>query len=161
MELSDILSLILGTVGMVTGLIGLFISFFGYNRSKYEIINSFFQYMSDPAFIAARKYVYNMQSDKIIDHTSSDEEQNHIAIIANTYHHWGLLVKNKQLPKWLFYDKDHSLTASGIAVIRMYTKMTATIDNRRRKGNPEYARYFEWLYNYLIRKCPNSSHYTS
>lgn len=161
MTISDILAIVFGVFGMATGIIGLIISILGYNRSKFDIINSFFQYMLDSEFIQSRKFVYNLPENKIIDNTCSDKEQNYIATVANTYHHYGLLVKRRQLPLWIFYDKkDKKLTASGIAVIRMYNKLKETIKNRRNNGNIEYARYFEWLYNKLTEKCKNYKDYT-
>lgn len=115
MTISEILAIVFGAFGMATGIIGLIISILGYNRSKFDIINSFFQYMLDSEFIQSRKFVYNLPENKIIDNSCPNEEQNYIATVANTYHHYGLLVEHGQLLLWLFCDKHNKLTASGIA----------------------------------------------
>lgn len=160
MSISEILAIVFGAAGMVTGIISLIITMLGYNRSKFDVINSFFQYMLDSEFIQSRKFIYNLPENTVIDNSCSNEEQNYVAIVANTYHHYGLLVEHGQLPLWLFCDKHNKLTASGIAVIRMYNKLKPTIKNRRDNGNVEYAMYFESLYDELIKHCPNYKDYT-
>lgn len=151
----NILTIVISSIGAITGILGLILSILSYQRNKFETINSFFQYMRDNEFLQARKFIYNLQDNTVINASSSEDDNNKVAIVANAYHHWGLLVKHKQLPLWIFYDRNNGLTASGIAVIRMYKKLVPTINYRHQNGNPKYAEYYKWLYNKLTKKDPS------
>lgn len=147
-------------LGICTGLIGVLISLLTYSLDFFNSVNSFYQYMLDSKFIDARRFIYNLDDNTVIDMSSPVEDQNCVAIVANAYNHWGLLISHHQLPKWLFYDRKNGITAAGIAVIRLYNKLKPTIDYRRNHGNVKYAEYFQNLYNLLIKKFPNYAGFT-
>lgn len=152
MTISEILALVFGILGSVTGLIGLFISILSYNHNKIESLNLYFIQARDPFLIEGKKIIYDLSKEQII---GTNEKVSHV---INFYHHWGLMVKRHQLPFWIFFDKKLGITSSGIAVIRTYNRLKPTIKMFRNK-NPKYAEYYEWLYNKLIKKCPEYENY--
>lgn len=160
MLLDDLIIIIVSILALIISVAGFFISCLNYKHDQFEYINSFFEHMLDHDFVEARKFVYNMELNKCIKLDSSDKEQYNVAMITNTYHHWGLLLIHKQLPLWIFYDKKNGLTSSGIAVIRLYNKLRPTIEYRRNNGNLEYAKFFEKLYDRLVSLSPKYKDYT-
>ena len=56
--------------------------------------------------------------------------------IISFFHFWGIMVKKKYLPLWVFES------ASGYAVIRLYEGLQEMIEERR-KDNEKYGEYFE------------------
>lgn len=158
MEISDILSLIFGVFGAVTGLIGLFISILSYKHNKIEALNLYFMQAREPFLMEGKKIVYALSKNQVIDTNCENDILERISHVINFYHHWGLMIKHNQLPFWIFLDKESGITSSGIAVIRTYNRLKPTI-KRFRNNNPKYAEYYEWLYNKLIKQCPAYENY--
>lgn len=159
MELSDVLTLVFGILGMVTGIVGLCISFFSYDHNKIEALNLYFIQAREPLLMDGKKIICDLQKDEKIDLSCADDILEKVSHVTNFYHHWGLMVKRNQLPFWIFYDKKSGITSSGIAVVRTYNRLKPTIQYFRRK-NEQYAEYYEWLYNQIIKKCPKYKNYT-
>lgn len=155
MSTSDILALIFGIFGSVTGLIGLFISILSYNHNKIETLNLYFIQARDEFLMEGKKIIYDLAIGQVIDTDCKTDTLSRVSHVINFYHHWGLMVKHNQLPFWIFYDNESGLTSSGIAVIRTYEQLKPTI-KKRRKNNEKYAEYYEWLYNELKDKTKNN-----
>lgn len=100
MNTSDILTLIFGIAGMVTGIAGFIISALAYNHNKIEALNLYFIQARDPLLMEGKKIIYHLPNEQSID--ISDENDIPISHVINFYHHWGLMVKRKQLPFWIF-----------------------------------------------------------
>lgn len=158
MNTSDILALIFGVLGSVTGLIGLFISILSYNHNKIEALNLYFIQARDEFLMEGKKIIYDLAIGQVVDTDYKTDTLSRVSHVVNFYHHWGLMVKHKQLPFWIFFDKKSCITASGIAVIRTYNRIKPTII-RFRNNNPKYAEYYEWLYNKLIKQCHANENY--
>lgn len=60
MNISDILSLIFGVFGAVTGLMGLIISILSYNHNKIEALNLYFIQARDSFLMEGKKIIYNL-----------------------------------------------------------------------------------------------------
>lgn len=159
MNTSDILSLIFGIFGGITGLIGLIISILSYNHNKIEALNLYFIQARDSFLMEGKKIIYDLPKEQIIDTKYKNDILERVSHVINFYHHWGLMVRRKQLPFWIFYDNRSGITSSGIAVIRTYNRLKPTIKSFRYK-NSKYAENYEWLYNKLIKKCPAYENYT-
>lgn len=141
---------IFGIFGMITGSIGIIFSILSYKNNKMQAVATYFSNDKDLNFIEGRRIVYNLKPGEIVNESSPHRQK--ISFVLNTFHAWALLVKHKQLPLWVFYDKKMGITSSGIAVIRTYKKLQPTIQYYR-KSNPKYAEYYEWLYNEILKKC--------
>lgn len=135
----DAIKLSISIIGALTGTSGLIISLFSSRREKYQVVSEFLSELSDPKFIAAKKYVYTNEA--------SDVEDEQVAIVVNFFHHWGLLAKKKYLPMWVFDG------ATGRGTCRLYERTQMYIA-KRRKHNQDYlyAEYFEWLYKRIKRR---------
>lgn len=137
----DKISIIAGIVGMITGITGMIISCLGVRDKKFEVIHEFLNGMDDLTFINARSVVYNKEIGEPIAIDDTD-----VAFVVNYFHHWGIFVKKKYLPMWVF---DYG---SGAGVIRLYERSESFIKQRREKnGDNTYASGFEWLY-YKLKK---------
>ena len=76
--------------------------------------------------------------------------------IVSFFRFWGIMVKKKYLPLWVFES------ASGYAVIRLYEGLQPMIEERR-QDNEKYGEYFEWLYYKIkrrIRELPTGEKHT-
>lgn len=159
MSTSDILSFIFSVLGAITGLIGLLISILSYSHNKIEALNLYFIQARDPFLMEGKKIIYDLEIGQVIATDNDSDIVSRISHVINFYHHWGLMIKHKQLPFWIFYDSKFGITSSGIAVIRTFNRLKPTIKKIRMKNN-KYAEYYEWLYNELIIKCPAYENYT-
>lgn len=79
-----------------------------------------------------------------------------IVEVINFYTHWGLMVKHRQLPIWLFYDKKTGITTSGNAVMVTFDTTKPLFDCYRKHKNPHYAEYYEYLYNEIKKRTEKS-----
>ncbi len=132
------MELALGITGAITGVIGLVISVFGVINKRFLALSDFYSLDRDLTSIKARKKAYDLQKDEI----SYDPE---ISYVISYFHFWGLMVKKGFLPFYIFKS------ASGLAVVKLYSKLKPTIADHR-KANEYYAEYFEWLYIKIRRK---------
>ena len=157
MVFNAIQCIISGTI-CLTGIIALIFSIKTYKHK--DNVNLYFSNEEDPKFIKSKRIVYsldeNLHSDlKIKGKKVSDDEINKaISHIINNYHHYGLLLKHKYIPKWVFYSKSDGLTSSSISIIKMYKKLKPYIEKRHGENNPKYANYFDYLISELKRNCP-------
>lgn len=142
--ISVTLELGLSIIGSVTGIIGAVIGVLGISHNRFLAIRQFMEYLEDPIFIDARHRIYNHDSSQQISPNDKDA-----ALITNYFHHWGLLVKKRYLPLWVF---DYG---SGARVIYLYEQLQKYIAEHRRLHNDAfYAINFEWLY-YKLRSRQN------
>lgn len=144
------MDIVFGIIGIFTGTIATIISILSYNHNKIEAVTAYFAYDKDLNFLKGREIVYNLEDNYIV--TKDSELSQNVSFVMNTFHSWGLLVKHRQLPLWVFYDKKYGITSSGITVIRTYRKLIPTIRHYR-NFNVKYAEYYEWLYNQILNKC--------
>ena len=145
-------------LGTPTAIVSLIISICNYNYNKIEASSRYFAQARDPFFMEGKNLIYHLKEDDIIDENKSTYISTKITCVMNYYHYWGMMVKNKQLPFSVFYDKKNGITASGFAVIRTYNRLKPTITYFRNK-NPKYAEFYEWLYNEIIKHCPENKDY--
>ncbi len=148
----DYFTIIIGLIGVVTGVSGMIVSIRSFYHNKIDALNMYFSYDRDKDFIEGRRLVYNLEHGVVLDEQCDKHTSITLACLINAYQHWGMLLKQKQLPFWIFYDKKTGITASGIAVIRTYNKLRPTIAYYKFK-NPKYADSYEYLYNRIVSKC--------
>ena len=87
-----------------------------------------------------------LQSSDYNNYNSSEKDLlNNISFakVCSHYHFYGLMLKKHYIPSWVFKS------ANGSAIIRCYEKAIHYIWLRR-KEDPYYAEYFEWLYSWVI-----------
>ena len=142
-------------MGAITGISGAIISIAGYLHNKIDALNLYFTYAKEEEFIEGRKLIYNLPEGIIID---EDENTNHaeytkIFSVMNAYQQWGLLTQKRQLPFWIFHNRKTGITSSGVAIIRTYNKLKPTIEYFRKK-NPKYADSYTYLYDKIVKTCP-------
>ncbi|MCL2811274.1 MAG: hypothetical protein FWD25_05215 [Clostridia bacterium] len=142
-----------GIIGMITGITGMVMNFLGRKHQNNESVLAYFSSDGNPRYIEARYFIYNMNEGAIIDEKYEEAARKHVSMITNMFHKWGLLVKHKHLPFWVFVDSG-KITASGLAVVRLYNKLRPTIKYFKEK-NDSYAEYFTYLYDRIIEKQPS------
>ena len=138
---------IFSIVGVFTGVLAFVVSIFGVIHNRFQAMSEYYSVDRDINFIKARKKVYTMENDENLSNSDilSDPE---VALIISYFHFWGLMVKKRHLPFYIFKS------ASGPSIIRMFDILRPAILERRNckdNPNPYYAEYFEWLY-YKIKK---------
>lgn len=158
MSIPDVFAIVFGVFGIITGLAGMIVGILSYSHNKIDALNLFFDYDKDKEFLEGRKIVYNLSEKQLVTERSSRDVRNRVSCVVNAFQRWGLLVKHRQLPFWVFYCKKTGITASGIAVIRTYNKLKPTIKYFRNK-NPKYAENYEWLYQKIVSCCPEYKNY--
>ncbi|MEE0856080.1 MAG: hypothetical protein U0L58_02130 [Ruminococcus sp.] len=127
----SIISAIAAVVSIVGGILS-------YKNNQFKAVNEFMSKIEDENFIEIKHYIYNNKNFSVVDKNS--------AILVNFFHHWGLLVKKRYLPLWVF-DK-----ATGRGACRLYEKVEPYIKKRREFNNDSsYGEYYEWLY-YKLKK---------
>ena len=130
-ETVDIVAILSGISGILVGIASIRISNLG-------AVKEYFQQGDAKEYTEARKNLYRKFDDGIkIDKNDKDASN-----VISFFNFWGMMVEKKYLPIWVFES------ASGQAVIRLYEGLQDMIKERRR-DNPNYGEYFEWLY----RKC--------
>lgn len=148
----DYFTIIIGIIGVITGISGMIVSILGFYHNRIDALNLYFSYDRDKDFIKSRKLVYNLKHGAVIDEKCDEDTSITLACLINAYQHWGMLLKHKQLPFWIFYNKKTGVTASGIAVIRTYNKLRPTIAYFKMK-NPKYADSYTYLYDRIVSSC--------
>lgn len=140
------MELILGIIGVLTGLLGLVISILSYSHNRIEAVNAYYNGVLNLDSIRARRML-RVLADDYNPNNLTDEQKDCFSYTVITYQQAGLLVKKRQLPFWVFEQ------SSGYKVMNFFEKLKPYIDIRR-KGEPGYAFYFEYLYNRLKVKHP-------
>lgn len=130
-ETVDIVAILSGISGILVGIASIRISNLG-------AVKEYFQQGDAKEYAEARKNLYQ-KFDAGIKINKDDRDASNV---ISFFHFWGMMVEKKYLPIWAFES------ASGQAVIRLYEGLQDMIKERRR-DNPNYGEYFEWLY----RKC--------
>jgi len=135
------LQIIVNIVAIVSGASGVIIGLSGFKISSLDAVKEYFQQGDAERFIKARHNIYSVSEEgKSIEFENKDA-----SIICSFFHFWGLMVRKKYLPIWVFES------ASGIAIIRLYDILKDFIDEHR-ISNPFYAEHFEWLVCSVKRK---------
>jgi len=142
------MELILALIGAVTGCLAAVYSYTAIERSKIEAVNAYYKNDRDPDFIEARRTVYNLPENYIPSDLIQDERGSKIAILILSYEQSGILVKEDQLPFWVF-----SKNAAGFAVVNFYRILAPYIEYRRGK-HPFFAINFESLRNRIVKESP-------
>ncbi|WP_390607273.1 acyltransferase [Dorea longicatena] len=131
---------VVNIVAILSGISGVLIGVASIRISNMGAVKEYFQQGDSLENVAARKEIYC----KINNNIKIDKNDVAAGSIISFFHFWGLMVKKKYLPLWVFES------ASGYAVIRLYEGLQEMIEERR-KDNEKYGEYFEWLY-YKIKK---------
>ena len=131
---------VVNIVAILSGISGVLIGVASIRISNMEAVKEYFQQGDSLENVAARKEIYC----KINNNIKIDKNDVAAGSIISFFHFWGIMVKKKYLPLWVFES------ASGYAVIRLYEGLQEMIEERR-KDNEKYGEYFEWLY-YKIKK---------
>lgn len=135
------LQIIVNIVAIVSGASGVIIGLSGFKISSLDAVKEYFQQGDAERFIEARHNIYSLfEGNKAIEFENKDA-----SIVCSFFHFWGLMVRKKYLPIWVFES------ASGIAIIRLYDILNDFIVEHR-NSNPFYAEHFEWLVNSVKRK---------
>lgn len=126
---------IVNIVAILSGISGVLIGAASIRISNMGAVKEYFQQGDSLENVAARKEIYH----KINNSIKIDKNDVAAGSIVSFFHFWGIMVKKKYLPLWVFES------ASGYAVIRLYEGLQEMIEERR-KDNEKYGEYFEWLY---------------
>ena len=139
---------VVNLVAIVSGISGIIMGLVSLKMVNLDAVKEYFQQGDSDDFIAARKKVYELgETNERIEPYNSE-----VGKVVSFFHFWGLMVKKKYLPIWVFED------ASGFAVVKLYRILEPHIEERR-VDNPYYAKYFQWLaeeiekkYKYIIEE---------
>lgn len=132
---------VVNIVAILSGISGILVGVASIRISNLGAVKEYFQQGDTPEFIEARRKVYS----KIDQNVKIDKNDVDAASIVSFFHFWGLMVKKKYLPLWVFES------SSGQAVIRLYEGLESMIMERR-EDNLMYGEYFEWLYKKVKRR---------
>ena len=129
---------VVNIVAILSGISAILVGIASIRISNLGAVKEYFQQGDNKEYTTARHNLYKKFDENVpIDPNDADASNT-----VSFFHFWGLMVKKKYLPFWVFKS------ASGYAVIRLYEGLREMIEIRR-VDNPEYAEYFEWIY----RKC--------
>lgn len=145
--------IIVGIASIIIGIVGLIISILNFRRNRLEVLNQYFSYAREKEIVYGKRLIYNSSSQEIEDMKKDFPKRvpDTVVEVINFYHHWGYMIKLRDLPLTLFYDRKTGITASGIAVIRTFDILSPIIGCYRKK-NSKYAEYYEYLYNKINKK---------
>ena len=129
---------VVNIVAILSGISAILVGVASIRISNLGAVKEYFQQGDNKEYTTARHNLYK----KFEEGVSIDPNDADASNTVSFFHFWGLMVKKKYLPFWVFKS------ASGHAVIRLYEGLREMIEIRR-VDNPEYAEYFEWIY----RKC--------
>lgn len=132
---------VVNIVAILSGISGILVGAASIRISNLGAVKEYFQQGDTAEFIEARRKIYS----KIDRNIKIDKNDVDAASIVSFFHFWGLMVKKKYLPIWVFES------SSGQAVVRLYEGLHSMIMERR-KDNPMYGEYFEWLYKKVKRR---------
>ena len=132
---------VVNIVAILSGISGILVGAASIRISNLGAVQEYFQRGDTKEYTEARRKLYN----KIDNKQKIDKDDLDAGIVVSFFHFWGLMVKKHYLPIWVFDS------ASGYAVIRLYEGITRMIEERR-KDNPQYAEYFEWLYKKIKKR---------
>lgn len=159
---SNTLQLIVSLVAIISGVSGVIVGLSSLRATQLDSVRDYFTSGDTEEFITARRIIYTygkhlenggnnvfFKNFKLPFKNKNNEDvelskQNvldAISFIANFFHQWGLLTKNRYLPLWVFES------SSGVAVYRLFEYSKEIIAYHRENNNPFYAENFEWLYN--------------
>lgn len=136
---------VVNIVAILSGISGILVGAASIRISNLGAVKEYFQQGDTPEFIEARKKLYS-KIDRNIKINKNDLDA---ASIVSFFHFWGLMVKKKYLPIWVFES------SSGQALIRLYEGLESMVMERR-EDNPMYGEYFEWLYKKVKRRMRHS-----
>lgn len=139
----DILNLqnVVNIVAIISGVSGVIMGLTSFKMANLDAVKEYFQQGDSDDFIKARKNVYKTAEEK----RKIEKHNENAAKVISFFHFWGLMVKKKYLPIWVFED------ASGFAVVKLYRILEPHIKERR-ADNPYYAKHFEWLANEIKKR---------
>ena len=132
---------IVNIVAILSGISGILVGAASIRISNLGAVKEYFQQGDSKEYTDARRRLYN----KIVGMQKISKDDIDAAIVVSFFHFWGMMVKKHYLPVCVFES------ASGYAVIRLYEGISEMIGERR-KDNPQYAEYFEWLYKKMKKK---------
>lgn len=132
---------VVNIVAILSGISGILVGAASIRISNLGAVKEYFQQGDTPEFIEARRKVYS----KIDKNVKIDKNDVDAASIVSFFHFWGLMVKKKYLPLWVFES------SSGQAVVRLYEGLESMIMERR-EDNLMYGEYFEWLYKKVKKR---------
>ena len=135
---------IVNIVAIMSGVSGILVGAASIRISNMGAVKEYFQQGDAAEHTKARKQIYYKMEQNI----TIDKNDLAAADVVSFFHFWGAMVKKKYLPLWVFDS------ASGYAVVRLYEGLEEMISERR-KDNPRYGEYFEWLYHKVKGRIPD------
>lgn len=112
-DIVDIVAILSGISGILVGAASIRISNLG-------AVEEYFQQGDSKEYTEARRKIYV----KIEQNQKIEQDDPDVAAVVSFFHFWGLMVKKRYLPAWVFES------ASGYAVIRLYEGLSDVIIER-------------------------------
>ncbi|WP_418026439.1 hypothetical protein [Paenibacillus sp. JJ1722] len=139
-------------VSIFTAIVTVGLSFLGFLLNKWnkkkvqmDVIKEYYKEGDSNELIQARKNILNRKH--IANEIFEYENSAYPSIVCNFFNKWGLMVKYRNLPFYIFKG------SSGHGVTKCYEALKSYID-KRRVDNVLYAFHFEYLYK-KIKKHNN------
>jgi len=104
---------------------------------KLDAVIKYFQQGDTTEAKKHRKRIYEAEPSNINRHDAS--------MVIAFFHFWGLMVKKKLLPIWVFDS------ISGYRVVQLYEKLRGHIQEEQKKAS-RYGEYFVWLAKEIKRR---------
>lgn len=138
---NQVLQAIVNIIAIISGIGGIIIGVASFRISSLEAVKEYFSQGDTAEMKERRKYIY----DKVKNGEKIGPNDLNASVVCSYFHFWGLMVKKRYLPIWIFES------ASGTQVLRLYRYLEEHIEEKR-KENPFYAEYFEWLAKKIEKK---------
>lgn len=137
---------VVNIVAILSGISGILVGAASIRISNLGAVKEYFQQGDTAEFLEARRRIYS----QIDQNVKIDKNDRDAASIVSFFHFWGLMVKKKYLPIWVFES------SSGQSVIRLYEGLQSMIMERREE-NPMWGEYFGWLYKKVKKRTTQFS----
>ena len=132
--------LMVGLAAIASGVSGILMSLSASRVANFEAIREYFQQGDTPEMTATRHKIYEAER------TGEPVDPKAAAEVCSFFHFWGMMVKKKYLPLWIFKS------ASGPSVVRLYYLVLPYIEERRSTNNPHYGEGFKYLVKRIERE---------
>jgi len=139
--------MLFGIIGAVSGITGIVVSLFAFYHNQMEAVNAYYINDREERYIEARRIVHQLPENYSPEQLLK-EHGSEVAYLILSYDQAGTLLKNRQLPFWLFK------TSSGYAAVQFYNVLKSYIEWRRENGTPLYGQPYEYLVKRILRKHP-------
>jgi len=141
------MELLFGIIGAISGVTGIVVSIFAFYRNKMEAVNAYYINDREERYIEARKIVHKLPENYSPEDVLN-EHGSKLAYLVLSYDQAGTLLRNRQLPFWLFN------TSSGYTAVQFYNILRPYIEWRQDHGTPLYGQQYKYLVKRILRKHP-------